>query len=118
MSNLLKSTFSEKETIQLNKKRVLFAFASLILFTLISGLLCDPNNSECMRNMGSIHLIFLLLHAIFCGMLYKSISKNITISFLMAILIIVLSWFAFGIGTVLLTVYIIVKANTKLKTIE
>ena len=72
-------------------------------------------------NTGSYSMIFTLLitvYAIFCGRLYNIMSKNIILSFIIGILIVALSWFALGIGTFLLTIYLLVKSNTALKKLE
>jgi tetratricopeptide (TPR) repeat protein len=45
-------------------------------------------------------------------------SKNITLSLIIGVLIIVLSWFALGIGTLLLTIYLLVKSNIVLKKVD
>jgi tetratricopeptide (TPR) repeat protein len=69
-------------------------------------------------NYNTIFTLLLIIHAIFCGRLYNVMSKNITLSLIIGILIIVLSWFALGIGTLLLTIYLLVKSNTALKKLD
>ena len=69
-------------------------------------------------NYNTIFTLLLIIHAIFCGRLYNVMSKNIILSLIIGILIVVLSWFALGIGTLLLTIYLLVKSNTALKELE
>jgi len=45
-------------------------------------------------------------------------SKNVILSLIIGILIVVLNWFALGIGTFLLTIYLLVKSNTALKELD
>ena len=45
-------------------------------------------------------------------------SKNVILSLIIGILIVVLSWFALGVGTFLLTIYLLVKSNTALKKLD
>ena len=69
-------------------------------------------------NYNTIFTLLLIIHAIFCGRLYSVMSKNIILSLIIGILIVVLSLFALGIGTFLLTIYLLVKSNTDLKKLE
>ena len=73
------------------------------------------------NNADYYSMIFFLLittYAIFCGRLYNVMSGNIILSFIIGILIICLSWVALGIGTFLLTIYLLVKSNTALKKLD
>ena len=45
-------------------------------------------------------------------------SKNVILSLIIGILIVVLNWYALGIGTFLLTTYLLVKSNTALKELD
>jgi tetratricopeptide (TPR) repeat protein len=45
-------------------------------------------------------------------------SKNVILSLIIGILIVVLNWYALGIGTFLLTIYLLVKSNTALKELD
>jgi len=69
-------------------------------------------------NYNTIYTLLLITHAFFCGRLYNVMSKNIILSLIMGVLIVVLSWFALGIGTLILTIYILFKSNTALKELE
>jgi len=69
-------------------------------------------------NYNTIYTLLLITHAFFCGRLYNVMSKNIILSLIMGVLIVVLSWFALGIGTFLLTIYLLIKSNTALKELD
>ena len=65
-----------------------------------------------------IFTLLIIIYAILFGRLYNIMSKNIILSLIIGILMIVLSWFALGIGMLLLTIYLLVKSNTALKELE
>ncbi len=69
-------------------------------------------------NYNTIYTLLLITHAIFCGRLYNAMSKNIILSLIIGILMIVLSWFALGVGMLLLTIYLLVKSSTALKKLD
>ena len=69
-------------------------------------------------NYNTIYTLLLITHAFFCGRLYNVMSKNIILSLIMGVLIVVLNWFALGIGTFLLTIYLLIKSNTALKELD
>lgn len=95
------------------RKTVIVIFIVLLLFTFSSPFLLRYK----IINNASYNMIFTLaitVHAIFCGRLYNIMSKNIILSLIIGILIIVLSWFFLGIGTVILTIYLLIKSNTAL----
>ena len=65
-----------------------------------------------------IFTLLIIIYAILFERLYNIMSKNIILSLFIGILMIVLSWFALGIGMLLLTIYLLVKSNTALKELE
>jgi len=65
-----------------------------------------------------IFILLIITYAIFCGRLYNVMSKNIILSFIIGILIVVLSWVALGAATHLLTIYLLVKSSTALKELD
>ena len=69
-------------------------------------------------NYNTIYTLLLITHAFFCGRLYNVMSKNVILSLIIGILIVVLNWYALGIGTFLLTIYLLVKSNTALKELD
>ena len=77
-----------------------YKLISFEVFSTKSSIICYP---------------ILITHAFLCGRLYNVISKNIITSSAVGILILVLSRFALGIGTYILTIYLLVKSNTALK---
>jgi len=105
---------SELSVLQNARKTVIIMFIILLLFTFSSSFLLKSkiiNNV----NYNILFTLVLTIYAIFCGRLYNIYSKNIILSLIVGILIIVLSWFFLGIGTVILTIYLLVKSNTASK---
>ncbi|HZK10914.1 MAG TPA: hypothetical protein VFD10_00945 [Atribacterota bacterium] len=92
---------------------VICLFGSTFLYRIVGYKIM--NNTDYSTIFGFLPLT---IHAIFCGRLYNVMSKNIILSLIIGIFIIVLSWFALGIGTFLLTIYLLVKSNTALKKLE
>jgi len=99
------------------RKVVVIIFIIFVIYTFGSTFLLKYkiiNNTD----YNTIFTLLLTIHAIFCGRLYNIMSKNIILSLIMGILIVVLSWVALGIGTYLLTICLLVKSNTALKKLE
>jgi len=99
------------------RKAVVVTFIIFIIYNFGSTFLLGYKiiNST---NYSTIHGLILMIYAILCGRLYNIMSKNIILSLIIGILMIVLSWFALGIGMLLLTIYLFVKSNTALKELE
>lgn len=98
------------------RKIVIVILIALLLFSFSSPFLLKYkiiNNTD----YSTIFTLFLTVYAIFCGRLYYIISKNIILSLIIGILMIVLSWFFLGIGTLILTIYLLIKSNRALKKI-
>jgi hypothetical protein len=112
-----KSLKSETSILLNARKVVVITFIIFFIFTFGSSFLLGYkiiNNTD----YNTIFDLILITHAIFCGRLYNVMSKNIILSLIIGILIVVLNWFALGIGTLLLTIYLLVKSNTALKELE
>ena len=99
------------------RKLTVITFIIFVIYTFGSAYLL---NYKIINHAGydRIFTLLLIIYAIFCGRLYNVMSKNIILSFIIGILILVLSWVALGIGTFLLTIYLLVKSNTALKELE
>jgi len=99
------------------RKVVVITFIIFVIYTFNSSYLLGYKIIN-YANYNTIFTLLLIIHAVFCGRLYNIISKNIILSLIIGILIVVLSWFALGIGTFLLTIYLLIKANIALKELE
>jgi cytochrome c biogenesis factor len=112
--------FIESEvSILLNaRKLVIITFILLLADVLIFWflLLCKLISIEVYRSFfNMIAYPLVTAHAYLCGSLYMIISKNKILSIIIGILIVVFSWFALGIGTYLLTIYLLVQSSITLK---
>jgi len=110
-----KSLKSEQSIILSIRKKIVIFFIILLVFIFGSNYLSSFMNQ---RDIFTIYQLVLIIYAFLCGQLYNVISKNIILSMVIGILIIVLSWFALGIGTFLLTIYLFVKSSTILKKLD
>jgi len=99
------------------RKAVVITLIILVIFTFGSAYLLGYKIIN-YADYSTISFWLLIIHAFFCGRLYNVMSKNITLSLIIGILIIILSWFALGIGILLLTIYLLVKSNTALKKLD
>ena len=107
-----------EQSILLNaRKAVVITLIIFVIYTFGSAYLLGYKIIN-YADYSTISTLLLTIHAFFCGRLYNVMSKNIILSLVIGILIIVLSWFAFGIGTFLLTIYLLVKSNTALKKLD
>ena len=99
------------------RKAVVVTFIIFVIYTFGSVYLLSYKIIN-YSDYNTIFTLLLIIHAIFCGRLYNAMSKNIILSLIMGILIVVLNWFALGIGTFLLTIYLLVTSNTALKKLD
>jgi len=116
-----KSLKSEHSILLNARKGVIVTFIIFVICLFGSAFLYRIVGYKIINNTDYNTIFYFLpltIHAIFCGKLYNAMSKNIILSLIIGILIIVLSWFALGIGTLLLTIYLLVKSNTALRKLE
>jgi len=109
-----KSLKSEHSTLLNARKAVVVTFIIFVIYFFGSTFLFEYkiiNNTE---NSNMIFTLLLTIYAFFCGRLYNVMSKNIILSFIMGILIIVLRWLAIA----PLTIYLLVKSKSALKEKE
>ena len=107
-----------KYSILLNaRKAVVITFIILIIYLFSSTFLVGYKIISS-TNYDAIYGLILTIYAILSGRLYNIMSKNIILSLFIGILMIVLSWFAMGIGMLILTIYLLVKSNKVLKELE
>jgi len=107
-----------EQSILLNaRKAVVITFIIFVIYTFGSAYLLGYKIIN-YADYNTIFTLLLIIHAIFCGKLYNVMSKNITLSLIIGILIVVLNSYALGIGTFLLTIYLLIKSNIALKELE
>jgi len=108
---------SEQSILMNARKAVVITFTIFVIYIFASIFLLGYkiiNNTD----YNTIFTLLLIIHAIFCGRLYNVMSKKIILSLIIGILIVVLNSYALGIGTFLLTIYLLIKSNTALKKLE
>jgi hypothetical protein len=114
--NINKSIKPETQVILNARRNVIRSLLILLIWLFIGTYFLHQQYFEYGIN-NAIHRLVIIIHALFCIQLYNaiSISKKTFWGILIAVLIIGLSWFYLGIGTLILTIYLIVKSTSVLK---
>jgi len=111
-----KSIKSETSFLLNARRDVIIAFVTLVFWLFIAPFFIHQYLDY--KTYSSISSLLITIYAFICGRLYNIISKNILVSVVIGIFIIVLSWFAMGIGTIILTIFLLIKASNVLKKKE
>lgn len=80
--------------------------------TIIAPLLMTQYKSpETQSYIMTILSVIQITQAVFCGNLYYAMSRKRGIAVIVGVLSVVLTWFMYGIGTIILSIYLIIKSN-------
>lgn len=104
---------SERQILLNARRDVIMSFIILLAWLFIPLYSIYPYLGD--EAHGGICTLLLLIHASLCGRLYFIISKNILKAIGIFLAILILSWFAIGVGMYILTIYLLVKSSNLLK---
>lgn len=111
-----KSLISETIILINARRYVIISFIILLSWLFIYPYFFRQNLN--FANYSSIYLLFLWIHAFLCGRLHNIMFKKTLGAVGIGFAIVVLGWFAMGIGMIVLTTYLLVKSSNILKIEE
>lgn len=110
---------AKNRDIVLWNKRVKISFKALVIFSLcILVIISNTNNTKTISSFWNIFMLITMMHAYYSFRLHKIIindNSKIWISFIIALLMIVANYYTYGIGGIIITIYLLSLAKKKLK---